>query len=114
MTVSSKVLDDLTSFLQRGDVWFVYGEHSESLAGVRRCIAKVESRVSVELRRRIHLEVIPGTELRRFQKIEDQDILVARTLSCVEQTRLGLASPSSALSDAPVNPSRLGQPAALS
>ena len=113
MTVSSKVLEDLTSFLSSGDVWFVYGERSESLDGVRRCITKVESRVPVELRRRIHLEVIPGTELRRFQKIEDQDTLVARTLSCVDQTRLGLASSSSHLTDTPVNPSRLGQPAAL-
>lgn len=91
--VSPRFKRDLVSFLERGEVRFVYGEHTRSLRDLRRCLAEVEPHLPAELRGRIHVEVIPGTDLDRYQSLEDQEIVVSRSVASVEAVFLaGLGS----------------------
>jgi pimeloyl-ACP methyl ester carboxylesterase len=77
----------LTTYLQRPEarIWMVYGDLTESLPDMRRCLAELEPRLTPEQRARIYLDITPGTEMHRFQSIRDQDIVVERAVWSVEQ-----------------------------
>lgn len=75
---------DLLSFLDRGEVRFIYGEHDDTLADLRRCLASIDGSLSEDRRRRLHVDIVPDTELHRFQSLESQDIVVERAVASVE------------------------------
>ncbi len=84
--VSPRFKRDLITFSQRGGVRFVFGEHSPDLVGLRRCLAEIDGPLTWEQRARITVELVPGTDLHRFQSLADQDIVVERTVAAMDET----------------------------
>ncbi len=81
--VSPRFKKDLTSFVRRGAVRFVYGGQEDSTEELERCLAEVEPRLSPEERARITVDVVPDVELHRFQRFVEQDIVVDRAVRSV-------------------------------
>lgn len=94
LVVSPRFKRDLMSFLERGDVRFVYGEHTDVLPDLRQCLAEMDPVLTPERRDRLHLDIVPGVDLNRFQTLEDQDIVVSRSVASVEETFRGLVEAS--------------------
>ena len=81
--VSPRFKRDMASFLQRGEVRFIYGERSPALIDLRRLLAEIEPRLSGEQRDRIAVTVLPDCEPENFRTLEDQDLVVTQTVASV-------------------------------
>lgn len=84
--ISPRFKRDLKGALERATVRFVYGEHTPHLVELRRCLAEIEPHLTAEDRARIELDIVEGTDLHRFQTLEDQDIVVNKTVASIEAT----------------------------
>jgi pimeloyl-ACP methyl ester carboxylesterase len=82
-TVSPNVVQDLSTFLGKGQVRFIYGERASYLQELRECVALVERHISREERDRLRIDVIPGAELHRFASLQEQDIAISRAVDSV-------------------------------
>jgi pimeloyl-ACP methyl ester carboxylesterase len=82
----------LTTYLQRSGtrIWMMYGDQTESLPDMERCLAELDPRLTPEQRARIHLDITQGTEMHRFQSLRDQDIVVERAVWSVEQAYMSM------------------------
>jgi pimeloyl-ACP methyl ester carboxylesterase len=89
--VSPRFSRDLIAFSQRGHVRFIYGEQSPALVDLRRCLAELDGRLTAEQRARISVDLVPGTDLARFQSLSDQNIVVQGTVAALEETARSLA-----------------------
>jgi hypothetical protein len=70
---------DLGAAAASGSVWFIYGERSTGLEALRRVLR----RLPPEVRRSIHLEVVPGIELAGFRSLPEQQIAIDRVVRLV-------------------------------
>jgi pimeloyl-ACP methyl ester carboxylesterase len=78
LVVSPRFLRDTAATARRSEVRFVMGETTKELPEAERLIE--ELRPTPEERGRIHLEVVPGTDIHRFQTFADQEVVVSRTV----------------------------------
>jgi pimeloyl-ACP methyl ester carboxylesterase len=85
LTVSPRFKQDLGLFLRRGQVRFVYGELTDYLPGLRRCLDEVRPRFP-EGAWTVDVQIIPGTDLHRFQTLKDQDLVVEATVASVARS----------------------------
>ncbi|MGQ0669860.1 MAG: alpha/beta fold hydrolase [Actinomycetota bacterium] len=92
--VSPRFKRDLAAFLERGDVRFVYGEHTLELRDLRSCLAEIDGHIGTGRRDRIRVDIVPGTDLNRFQSLEDQEIVVSRSVASVDEAFRSLAGAS--------------------
>jgi pimeloyl-ACP methyl ester carboxylesterase len=83
-SISPRFKKDLARFLEWGSVRFVYGEQTPHLAELRRCWSEIDPHLTTGERERLTLDLVPGTDLQRFQSLEDQAIVVAKTIASVE------------------------------
>lgn len=81
--VSPRLAKDMTALAGRGHLRFVYGEQSPHLPHLEWCLRQLDDRLSPAQRARITVEIIPGTDLHRFQSLADQDIVVERAVASV-------------------------------
>lgn len=81
--VSPRFKNDFLDFLTRGEVRFVYGDRSESLPDLQRLLADVEPRLTVEARRRVHVELLAECAPEGFRTLEDQDVAVRHAVASV-------------------------------
>jgi pimeloyl-ACP methyl ester carboxylesterase len=84
LAISPRFRRDLITFLERGEVWFVYGDRTSSLPEFRRLLDEIEPRISADQRRRLHLEILEGMEVAGFLTLRDQDLAVEKAVSTVE------------------------------
>jgi pimeloyl-ACP methyl ester carboxylesterase len=89
--LSTKLIDEMTRFLRHGSVWLLWGEYNASLPHLRRLLARVVSALSLEERERIHLEIVPGTELAGFRTLRDQEETLRWAVHSVDQVAAQLA-----------------------
>jgi len=80
LVVSPPFLRDTAATARRSEVRFVMGETTKELPQAERLIEELRRQLTPEEHARIHLEVVPGTDIHRFQTFEDQDVVVSRTV----------------------------------
>lgn len=89
--VSREFEKRIIDFLDRGDVWFIYGDADKRYPQLQRCLEDIEPSLTPERRERLHVEVAPGRWLEKFHSLDDQRYSVDVAVSAVES----LASPRS-------------------
>ena len=80
LVVSPRFRQDTGRAAERGEVRFVVGETTKELPETERLIEALRPELVPEAHARIHLEVVPGTDIHRFQTFADQDVVVSRTV----------------------------------
>jgi hypothetical protein len=80
LVVSPTFLKDTAAVARRADVRFVMGEATKELPQAERLIEELRPELAPAAHARIHLEVVPGTDIHRFQTFADQDVVVSRTI----------------------------------
>jgi hypothetical protein len=80
LVVSPRFRRDTGRAAERGEVRFVVGETTKELPETERLIEELRPELAPEAHARIHLEVVPGTDIHRFQTFADQDVVVSRTV----------------------------------
>lgn len=77
---------NVEAFVGRGgELRFFYGDATPSLPELRRLISELEPSLTPEQRSRIHLEVVPGTELHGFHDVRDQDVVVKLAVESIRR-----------------------------
>ena len=56
------------------------GETTKELPEARQLLQELERHLSPEERARVEIEVVPGTDIHRFQTFADQEVVVSRTV----------------------------------
>ena len=84
------------------EVRFVVGETTKELPETRRLIDELRRHLTPEEHARIHLEVVPGTDIHRFQTFAEQETVVTHTVEAALRA-LPVAS-SAAIAQAPHPP----------
>jgi pimeloyl-ACP methyl ester carboxylesterase len=80
LVVSPRFRRDTGRAAARGEVRFVVGETTKELPETERLIEELRPELTPEAAARIHLEVVSGTDIHRFQTFADQDVVVSRTV----------------------------------
>jgi hypothetical protein len=80
LVVSPPFLRDTAATARRSEVRFVMGETTKELPQAERLIEELRRQLTPDEHARIHLEVVPGTDIHRFQTFADQDVVVSRTV----------------------------------
>jgi alpha/beta superfamily hydrolase len=80
LVVSPRFRRDTGLAAARGEVRFVVGETTKELPETERLIEELRAELAPDAHARIHLEVVPGTDIHRFQTFADQDVVVSRTV----------------------------------
>ena len=83
MVISPRFKRDLTEFVRRGDLWFIYGDRSSSLDELKRLLAETAPNMSKEERARIHVLILPDCAPEHFRTIEDQELVVKCAVASV-------------------------------
>ena len=81
LIVSPRFLADTRAAAERGEVRFVMGETTRELPDARRLVEELRRRLSPEALARVEIEVVPGTDIHRFQSFADQDVVISRTVA---------------------------------
>lgn len=84
-SVSKRAIEDLTAFLRRGRVRFVYGRDVSYLRELRTALAEIERSLNPEQRRNIEVELVEGVELHRFATLDEQAIAIRHAVTAVAQ-----------------------------
>ena len=80
MIVSPSFLRHTAGAARHGEVRFVMGETTKELPETRRLIEELRRQLEPEAFDRVELEIVPGTDIHRFQTFADQDVVVSRTV----------------------------------
>ena len=80
LVVSPRFRRDTGSTAARAEVRFVMGETTKELPEARRLIEELRHHLRPEEHARILLEVVPGTDIHRFQTFADQEVVISRTV----------------------------------
>jgi hypothetical protein len=80
LVVSRPFMRDTAATARRSEVRFVMGETTKELPQAERLIEELRRQLTPEEHARIHLEVVPGTDIHRFQTFADQEVVVSRTV----------------------------------
>lgn len=80
LVVSPTFLRDTAAAARRSEIRFVMGETTKELPQAERLIEELRGQLTPEEHVRIHLEVVPGTDIHRFQSFADQEVVVSRTV----------------------------------
>jgi alpha/beta superfamily hydrolase len=80
VVVSPRFRRDTGLTAKRGEVRFVIGETTKELPETRRLIEELRRHLTPEEHARIVLEVVPGTDIHRFQTFADQEVVISRTV----------------------------------
>jgi alpha/beta superfamily hydrolase len=80
LVVSPRFRRDTGLTAKRGEVRFVIGETTKELPETRRLIEELRRHLTPEEHARIVLEVVPGTDIHRFQTFADQEVVISRTV----------------------------------
>jgi pimeloyl-ACP methyl ester carboxylesterase len=80
LVVSPRFRTDTALMVKRGAVRFVIGETTKELPETRRLIDELRPHLRPEELERIEIEVVPGTDIHRFQTFADQDVVISRTV----------------------------------
>ncbi len=80
LVVSPPFLRDTAETARRSEVRFVMGETTKELPQAERLIEELRRQLTPEEHARVHLEVVPGTDIHRFQTFADQQVVVSRTV----------------------------------
>jgi alpha/beta superfamily hydrolase len=80
LVVSPPFLRDTAATARRSEVRFVMGETTKELPQAERLIEELSPQLTAEEHARIRLEVVPGTDIHRFQTFADQEVVVSRTV----------------------------------
>jgi alpha/beta superfamily hydrolase len=92
LVVSPRFRRDTGLAASTAEVRFVMGETTKELPEVRRLVEELRGHVGPEEIARIRVEVVPGTDIHRFQTFADQDVVVAHTVEAAMRA-LGRAAP---------------------
>jgi hypothetical protein len=80
LVMSPAFLRDTAATAKRSEVRFVMGETTKELPQAERLIEELRRQLAPAEHARIHLEVVPGTDIHRFQTFSDQDVVLSRTV----------------------------------
>jgi alpha/beta superfamily hydrolase len=80
LVVSPPFLRDTAATAARSEVRFVMGETTKELPQAERLIEELRRQLTPEEHARVRLEVVPGTDIHRFQTFADQQVVVSRTV----------------------------------
>jgi pimeloyl-ACP methyl ester carboxylesterase len=80
LVVSPRFRRDTGLTAKRGEVRFVMGEETKELPEARQLIEELRRHLSPEEHARIELEVVPGTDIHRFQTFAEQEVVVSRAV----------------------------------
>lgn len=80
LVLSPPFLRDTAATARRSEVRFVMGETTKELPQAERLVEELRRQLTPEEHARVHLEVVPGTDIHRFQTFADQDVVVSRTV----------------------------------
>lgn len=80
LVVSPRFRADTGLAATRGEVRFVMGEATKELPETRQLVDELRGRLTPEELARIEIEVVPGTDIHRFQTFADQDVVISRTV----------------------------------
>lgn len=78
--VSAGFRRDTALTAARAEVRFVMGETTRELPEVERLLRELRRDLPTVDRARIVLEVVPGTDIHRFQTFADQEVVISRTV----------------------------------
>jgi hypothetical protein len=81
LVLSPTFLRDTGRTVRRSEVRFVMGETTKELSEARRLVEELGGHLTPEELDRIEIEVVPGTDIHRFQTFADQEVVVARTVA---------------------------------
>jgi pimeloyl-ACP methyl ester carboxylesterase len=81
LVLSPTFLRDTGRTARRSEVRFVMGETTKELSEARRLVEELGGHLTPEELDRIEIEVVPGTDIHRFQTFADQEVVVARTVA---------------------------------
>jgi pimeloyl-ACP methyl ester carboxylesterase len=91
LVVSARFRRDTGLTAKHGEVRFVMGEQTKELPEARQLIEELRRHLTPEEHARIEVEVVPGTDIHRFQTFAEQEVVVSRTVEAAMRA-LGLAS----------------------
>jgi alpha/beta superfamily hydrolase len=80
LVVSPRFRRDTGLTAKHADVRFVMGETTKELPEARRLLEELERHLSPDELSRVQIEVVPGTDIHRFQTFADQDVVISRTV----------------------------------
>jgi alpha/beta superfamily hydrolase len=83
MMVSPKFKRDLTDFVRRGDVWFVYGDQSYALNDLKQLLAETKKHLSRDEQARIHVKILPNCAPEHLRSIANQELIVQCAIASV-------------------------------
>ena len=78
--VSPRFRRDTGLMAKRGEVRFVMGATTKELPETRQLVEELRRHLTAQEHTRIQIEVVPGTDIHRFQSFADQDVVVSRTV----------------------------------
>ena len=81
LVVSPRFRRDTGLTARHGEVRFVIGETTKELPETRRLLEELGRHLTPEELARIEIEVVPGTDIHRFQTFADQDVVISRTVA---------------------------------
>ena len=81
LVLSPTFLRDTVRTAVRSEVRFVMGETTKELSEARRLVEELSGHLTPEELARIEIEVVPGTDIHRFQTFADQEVVIARTVA---------------------------------
>jgi alpha/beta superfamily hydrolase len=96
LVVSPRFRRDTGQTAKRGEVRFVTGETTKELPETRRLVDELRRHLTAEELARIEIEVVPGTDIHRFQTFAEQDVVISHTVAAamraLERARTGAAT----------------------
>jgi alpha/beta superfamily hydrolase len=81
LVVSPRFRRDTGLTAKRGEVRFVTGETTKELPETRRLVEELRRHLTPEELARIEIEVVPGTDIHRFQTFAEQEVVITYTVA---------------------------------
>jgi pimeloyl-ACP methyl ester carboxylesterase len=80
LVVSPRFRRDTGLTTRHAKVRFVMGETTKELPEAQQLVEELERHLSPEALARVQIEVVPGTDIHRFQTFADQEVVISRTV----------------------------------
>jgi pimeloyl-ACP methyl ester carboxylesterase len=87
LVVSPRFRRDTGMTAKHAAVRFVMGETTKELPEARRLMDELRRHLTPDEFARIEIEVVPGTDIHRFQTFADQEVVISRTVEAAERLR---------------------------